>query len=616
MTVPGASGAPPAEAGTAPPTGAAAAPHAVYTLRLRERRTAAAACAARERVLSGLRLAVFAAGIGAAWLVFGPREVSLLWLAPPIVAFAVLVLVHDRVIARRSELERAATFYERGLARLEDRWAGGGATGERFLDPAHLYAADLDLFGRGSLFELLSTPRTRMGEDALAAWLSAPAEISEVLARQEAIRELREKLDLREDLARLGDQVQASVDPAGLAAWAAAPAAGAPRFARALAALLVAALAAAALAWWRLGTGALPFVAVLLVEGAFAAWLRPRLLPVLRAAGRPARDLALLSRLLARIEAERFEAPRLVALRASLDAEGEPPSRRVARLQRLLELLEARQNQLFAPVAALLLWSTQLALAIDAWRSGSAHAVPGWLSAVGEFEALCALASHAYEHPDDPFPELVQDGPRYEAEGLGHPLLPEARAVRNDLRLDASLRLYVVSGSNMSGKSTWLRTIGTNAVLAFAGAPVRARRMTISPLAMGSSLRILDSLQSGASKFYAEITRIGDIVKGARDERPLLFLLDEILNGTNSHDRRIGAEAIVRSLVERGAVGLVTTHDLALAKIADELAPRARNVHFEDQLVDGEMRFDYQLRPGVVARSNALALMRAVGLEV
>jgi DNA mismatch repair ATPase MutS len=188
--------------------------------------------------------------------------------------------------------------------------------------------------------------------------------------------------------------------------------------------------------------------------------------------------------------------------------------------------------------------------------------------------------------------------------------------VRNDLRLGPEHRLMIVSGSNMSGKSTWLRTIGTNAVLAFAGAPVRAHRMAISPLAMGSSLRILDSLQSGESKFYAEISRIGQIVTRAAGQPPLLFLLDEILNGTNSHDRRIGAEAIVRSLVERGGIGLVTTHDLALARIAEELAPLASNVHFEDQLVDGEMRFDYRLRPGVVARSNALALMRAVGLEV
>lgn len=593
-----------------------ASPLETYRIRFDERAAAAAVALRRERLLSNLRLAVFAAGAVVAWLVFGPREASLAWLAPPVVAFVALVMGHDRVIHRRAEMERAAAFYERGLARLEDRWAGDGESGARFLDAEHLYAGDLDLFGPGSLFELLSTARTRMGEDTLASWLLEPADPGEIRARQEAVAELRPRLDLREDLARLGADVRAGVDPEVLGAWASAPAAPVSHLARGLAVALVALQIAAGLAWWKLGVGAIPFLVVLLAEGIFAARLRPRVVAVVRAAGRPARDLALLSRLLERIEAERFESPRLLALRRSLDCDGEPPSRRVARLRRLLELLEARQNQLFAPVAALLLWATQLALAIDAWRKVSGAAVPRWLAAVGEFEAFCALASHAYEHPLDPFPEIVDEGPRYEAESLGHPLLPENRGVRNDLTLGDTMRLLVVSGSNMSGKSTWLRTIGTNAVLAFAGAPVRAKRMTLSPLAIGSSLRILDSLQSGASKFYAEITRIGAIVARAKGERPLLFLLDEILNGTNSHDRRIGAEAIVRSLVERGAVGLVTTHDLALAKIADELAPKARNVHFEDQLVDGEMRFDYRLRPGVVARSNALALMRAVGLDV
>ena len=591
-------------------------PHALYTERLTLRRGVAAALLRRERVLSNLRLAVFAAGVGVLWLAYGPNGLPAAWLLLPLVAFIALVLLHDHVIRKRTAAERAAAFYERGLSRLEDRWAGGGETGERFLDPSHLYAADLDLFGQGSLFELLSTARTRMGEETLAAWLLAPSTLDEARARQAAVTELRPKLDLREDLARLGADVRAGVDAAALRAWACAPAAPVSHAARVAAAVLVVCLLAAAAGWYALGMGAIPFVAVLVLEAALAARLRSRVLPVIRAAGRPARDLALLAELLERIESEQFTSPRLVALRASLDAGGEPPSRRVARLRRLLELLEARQNQLFAPIAAMLLWSTQLGLAIEAWRARSGAAVPRWLEAVGEFEALCALASHAFEHPADPFPELLEGGIRYEAEGLGHPLLPEARGVRNDLRLGPALRLLVVSGSNMSGKSTWLRTIGTNAVLAFAGAPVRARSMALSPLALGSSLRILDSLQSGASKFYAEITRIGEIVTQARGERPLLFLLDEILNGTNSHDRRIGAEAIVKSLVDRGAIGLVTTHDLALARIADELAPRAENVHFEDQLVDGEMRFDYRLRPGVVARSNALALMRAVGLEV
>jgi len=188
--------------------------------------------------------------------------------------------------------------------------------------------------------------------------------------------------------------------------------------------------------------------------------------------------------------------------------------------------------------------------------------------------------------------------------------------VRNDVRLGPDCAALVISGSNMSGKSTLLRTIGVNAVLAQAGAPVCAARLRLTPLAVGTSMRVADSLQAGTSRFYAEIQRLKQLVDLARGRLPLCFLLDEILHGTNSHDRRLGAEAVVRGLVERGAIGCVTTHDLSLAHIADSLALRAANVHFADHLEHGEMRFDYRMQPGVVQHSNALALMRAVGLEV
>jgi DNA mismatch repair ATPase MutS len=228
------------------------------------------------------------------------------------------------------------------------------------------------------------------------------------------------------------------------------------------------------------------------------------------------------------------------------------------------------------------------------------------------------MASYAYEHPDDPFPELspASEPTRIEAEGLGHPLLPEDRAVRNDLSLGAENRLMMISGSNMSGKSTWLRAIGVNIVLASAGAPVRARKFRMTPLRIGASIRTTDSLQEGVSRFYAEIQRLGDIVKLAGNGMPLVFLLDEILSGTNSHDRRIGASCVALSLVRRGAIGLMTTHDLALTGIVNEIEPPGQNFHFEDQLEKGRMSFDYRLRPGVVEKSNALELMRSVGLEV
>jgi len=242
--------------------------------------------------------------------------------------------------------------------------------------------------------------------------------------------------------------------------------------------------------------------------------------------------------------------------------------------------------------------------------------VPGWLAAIGEFEALGALAGYAYEHADDPFPEIVDAGRGFEAEALGHPLIPGSRCVRNDVSLGETLRVLIVSGSNMSGKSTLLRSVGINAVLALAGAPVRARRLRLSPVAVGASMRILDSLETGTSHFFAEITRLRQLMELTDGPLPVLFLLDEILHGTNSHDRGIGADALIRGFVARGAIGLVTTHDLALAQVANALAPRAANVHFQDHLEDGQMRFDYRMRPGVVQKSNAVALMRAVGLDV
>ena len=587
-----------------------------YPRRLADRRRHAAELALTERRIGTWRLVVFSAGVLIAACAFIGGLLSPAWLVFPALVFAGLVLAHTRVIPARQRADRAVRYYERGLARIEDRWAGGGEPGDRFVDETHPYSGDLDLFGRGSLFELLCTARTRVGEDTLAAWLRAPAALDEIRARQAAVAELRGRLDLREDVALLGANVGAGLHPDLLVAWATAPVLPSSTAWRAAAAALVATAALLLLAYLMGWSGPGPLVAALLGEGLLALPLRKRVAAVLRAVELPGRDLGLLAELLARIERERFDAPRLAAVRAALETRGVPPSRRIAQLERLINLLDARRNQFFAPIAPLLLWGTQLALAIEAWRALCGPAVARWLAAVGEFEALCALATYAYEHPEEPFPEIAETGPLFESVALGHPLLPRTRCVRNDVRLAADAALLVVSGSNMSGKSTLLRSIGVNAVLAQAGAPVRAQMLRVSELTVGTSMRLADSLQTGTSRFYAEIQRLRQLVDLAQGPRPLLFLLDEILHGTNSHDRHLGAEAVVRGLLARGAVGLITTHDLSLAAIADGLAPRAANVHFEDQLDDGRMRFDYRMRAGVVQHSNALALMRAVGLDV
>lgn len=590
-------------------------PHAEYTRRLAARRDTVAELVRREERISLLRLGCMVAAGVLGWLAFRHGVLSPAWTLVPLVAFAVLVARHWDATAARQRAERAVTFYRRGLDRLEGTWMGGGEAGERFRAPAHPYAEDLDLFGSGSLFELLCTARTRAGEDTLAAWLLAPAPPDEIRARQAAVDELRPRLDLREDLALLGADVRAGVDPDALRAWAAAPIALHAPWAR-WAAPVLATAAMVGVALWAFDRWQ-PLVVIAGLEAVVALVLRRRVRHVVHAVEQPGRDLKMLAQLLARLEEERFTAPRLIALRTALDTQGLAPSRQVARLRRRIDLLDARRNQLFAPVGWLLLWTTQLALSIEFWRAGCGPHVADWLAAAGEMEALCALAGYAGEHPEQPFPVIADGPPQFDGRDLGHPLLPAGRCVRNDVRLGRDLpHVLVVSGSNMSGKSTLLRTVGLGAVLAQAGAPVPARALTLTPLAVGASIRIQDSLQAGTSRFYAEVTRVKQLVDLAAGAPPLLFLLDEIFHGTNSHDRRIGSEAVVRGLVDRGAVGLVTTHDLAIARVADGLDGRAANVHFEDQLVDGRMAFDYRMRPGVVTKSNALELMRAVGLEV
>jgi len=591
-------------------------PEVEYTNRRDARRELAGGRARLDRRISNLRLVVFGVLLLTAWFTLGARSLALAWLVVPAATFGALLLVHDRVIRQRERAERAVAFYERGLARIEHRFAGTGEPGEAYRDAQHPYAEDLDLFGSGSLFELLCMARTRAGEETLASWLLEPASAETARSRQAAVAELRERLDLREDLALLGANVRAHLHVETLRSWGEAPGVLEGRLHYWLAAMLVTASLGALVGWiWGgLGPG-LPVLA-LGIQGAYALSLRRRVLRVIRGVDAPLRDLEIFSQLLERFEAEPLESGRLRALRASLETAGVPPSRRIARLHRLVELLDARRNQFFAPIGALLLWSSQLALRIEHWRQDVGPNLAEWVEAVGEFEALASLAGHAFEHPDHPFPDLVESAePLFEATALGHPLIDPASRVCNDLSLGGELRALVVSGSNMSGKSTLLRTVGVNAVLALAGAPVCARELRLSPLSVGASIRVVDSLQHGDSHFYAEIKRIRRVMELA-ESGGALFLLDEIFHGTNSHDRGIGAEAVVKGLIERHAIGLVTTHDLALARVAERLSPSTGNVHFQDHLEDGRIAFDYRMRPGVVEKSNALELMRAVGLPV
>jgi hypothetical protein len=591
-------------------------PSEEYAGRLKARQEAVRTCRIRSTRLGNLRLLAAMAFFALAWLAWGPGVLSGWWTLVALGAFVALVLYHDYVNRMERRAGRAVAFYENGIARIEDRWPGRGNTRTVLQDESHLYASDLDLFGKGSLFELLSSARTRSGELTLAAWLCAPASREEILKRQQAVDELRNNLDLREDLAVLGEEVEPAIHPDLMKRWGLAPARLESGPARAVAAILGGLGAITLIRYFFFGASGVPAFLAVMAEGAFALYYRKHVREVVAAVDQPAKDLTILFLVLARLERERFQSEKLRELRAILDTAGKPPSTRIRRLARLIELLEARLNMAYALFGPWVLWTTQAAFAIEAWRRRCGPAIGRWLDTVGEIEALCAMAGYAYEHPSDPFPEIAESGTCFEGAELRHPLLPAARSVANSLHLNETLQLLVVSGSNMSGKSTLLRTVGVNAVMALAGAPVRARHLRLSVLQIGSTIRVVDSLQAGTSRFYAEIQRLRDIMNTTRTRGPVLFLLDEILHGTNSHDRAVGAEAVVRGLISRGAVGLVTTHDLALAQVAKSLGHKAANVHFQDHLENGTMVFDYMLRPGVVTKSNALELMRAVGLEV
>ena len=588
----------------------------MYRVRLNTWSERLARAQRRYNQLGNARLATGIAAVVIAGFSIGVSMIPAWWLIAPLVIFVALAIALSRLDEERQAATRGVAYYERAIGRIEDRWIGTGSQGERFRDAKHVYADDLDLFGRGSLFELLSTARTGAGERTLADWLLAAGEREEVEARQAAVAELAPRIDLREEIALMGEDIRAAVDARTLAMWGEALAVGFFRGARVVAFVLACAAVVTLVGFFAQRFAAAPFLFVVLAEMMFSFTIRPRVGQVAEAVSAPAHDLRMLALLLERLEGEQFTSARLRRLAEEMRVAGTRASQSIKRLTRLIELMDSSENMFFRPVAAMLLWNAQFAMALEAWRNVCGPHIGKWIAAVGEFEALCSLSAYAFERPDATFPRLEREGPLFDADTLRHPLIPAAVAVANDVRLGKETSLWIVSGSNMSGKSTLMRAVGLNAVLAWAGAPVACARLNISPLLIGASMSTHDSLADNRSRFYAEISRLRDVVELARTGHPTLFLLDELLSGTNSHDRRIGAEAVVRGLVERGAIGLVSTHDLALAEIASTLDGRAANVHFEDHLEGGEIRFDYRLRAGVVTRSNALELMRAVGLDV
>lgn len=605
-------------------------PSSLYEARKAERARTAAQLGSRANLVSTARVVTFLGAVVGVGLIVGGKLPSLAWVGPLgfLAGFFVLVVSHARILEALERAEAAVRYFEGGLARLAGDWKRDTGAGERFSKEVaeHPYADDLDLFGRGSLFQLVDRTATRKGEALLASWLlgaledELPARTRE---RQEAIRELSRLHDLREKLAvsgaMLGDD---KPDPSPFGAWAAeihkndaGPGLRAAAFLVPLATLTL--LVLGQLHVVPMGVFAVPLVVGLVLTRSF----RSRADKALAAASSKESALGRYGEMLSRIEGASFSSRALVALRAVLVSEGGvSATTEMKRLGRIVGFVDARENEFFRIfVSPVLLWDVHCAIALEAWRARVGASAPSWFSALSEMEAYASLATFAFENPGFAYPELAEE-PVFEAKKLGHPLLAPGKRVGNDVSLSGRGASLVVTGSNMSGKSTLLRALGTNAVLARTGAPVCAERLVIGRFLVATSMRVRDSLDEGVSRFYAELKKLKIVLDLARrtkgSEVCAFFLLDEILHGTNTRERLIGARALVNELVACGASGAVSTHDLALGDLEQAHGGKVRNVHFEEQ-VDGEtMTFDYALRQGVVQSSNALRLMRIVGLDV
>jgi hypothetical protein len=538
------------------------------------------------------------------------RQVSFLWalLPVPVAAGAAWDLIGSR--RSRYRAWRLARFYRRGLQRVKGEWAREGITGEEFADSGHPYAADLNLFGEGSLFELLCVGRTSIGERGLANFLLETPTLDETRLRQDAVRELGARLDLREKVATLGEFEFCESKWATFDEWLKSPAVSFPRALPILMAITSALLAGLILAAFA-GVGwtkvAIWIWLLIGIDAMIGAYFRKRTSKMLAEVRPLSTEIQVLREGLSLLESEQFQSVKL----RQLVNRTQRASSSLKKLERLLNAIHQRDKEWFFIPSRVLLVGTQLCAAIGQWRGEHGEALRVWIAAWAEFEALNALAAYSYENPENAFPELSDGEARFEARGLAHPLLPGASSVVNDLTLNREAPFYIVSGSNMSGKSTLLRAIGMNAVLAYAGAPVRASTLRLSGLSIFASLSLVDSLLNGRSKFLVEVDRLKQAIESAVENRSVLFLIDEILSGTNSRDRRIAAEAVVRTLVDRGGIGALSTHDLALTEIAG-----GTNVHMGSRHETDPLDFDYILKPGVTREANALAIARMAGVPV
>lgn len=590
----------------------------IYQSRIEKYKTEIASIKKRSNWYTGIRLLSFTASV---FLLAKLLSVNIyLAIGSAAAAFSVLLLfvnLSGRLSGRRKLLEELVRINTLEINTL--KWDFTDLDGgQPYLDAEHPYASDLDIFGERSLFQYLNRTSIARGRAFLADWLSHPAEPSVILNRQQAVAELSEKLDWRQEFyagGRLSKETEQDYE--ALITWLSAkPMMLGNRVYRTLLFLLpLLTLSSLALVSWLIPWN-IP-VQFVLIQFGLVGWNLRRINHHHNQVSRKYELLVKYADLIRLAESEKFESQRLNALQEELRSDGRSVGQKLRSLARILVDFDRRLNMIMGVVLnGLLMWDLQCILRLEQWKKHSARELPGWFGVLGEFEALNSLAGFRFNVPSSVFPIPDPEGPIIRAENLSHPLIPPAENIPNNLKLDEFGQFMLITGSNMAGKSTFLRTVGVNLVLAAAGAPVMAREMHFRPIDIITSMRVRDSLSSRESTFYAELKRLRKIIEVHNQGHQTLVLLDEILKGTNSRDKHFGSEMFIRQLIELNSVGLIATHDLELSKLETEFPNHIRNYCFEVQIDDQEFIYDYKLRSGVCQTMNATELMKKMGISI
>ncbi|HAA08406.1 MAG TPA: DNA mismatch repair protein MutS [Syntrophomonas sp.] len=567
-------------------------------------------------LISNLRLVVVIAGIAAAAMAgyTGTIRQAVYTGLPFLLVFIYLIYKHRQVEDRLNTAGRMAKINQDYLDRLNGDWVQFTDQGLEFADFDHPYSNDLNIFGPKSLFQWLSIAQTYLGRQQLQQLLAhPPRDIDAILARQRAVKELAGRLDFCQGLECRGlITPEAGRNPEKLVAYAGErPNLG--KLIKVIRWLPILTAASWALYFGQVISLQIPVI-LLLLQGLIVLFTYKSVGAPLHRVYSFQKSLQSYRNMLELIEQEPWETTYLSSLQAELFEKSESASKAMQQLERISGSIDMNRSMFYLIINVGLLWDMQCFVRLAAWKSRYGNRVGRWLDIIGTMEALCSLAVIAHIHPDWAYPEIQDQGQRITARGLGHPLLHPEKCVHNDIDIDNYS--CIVTGSNMSGKSTWLRSIGINLVLAYAGAPVCAERFTCSLMDIYTSMEIQDDLIEGVSTFYAELKRINMILEHSCRGEPMIYLIDEIFRGTNSLDRITGAQVVLRQLSQNGAIGLISTHDFELCDLEKELGATFKNYHFQEQYVKGGIEFDYKLRPGRCNTSNARYLMKMVGIDI